>query len=246
MVRGVIAVLAVLLVAGCSAAGFPKPPRYQPVGDAVLVSADGQVITALAAVVCGHTERLIARSYSDKVALIFENPVRNCNADDNSVPVGIPVSTQLAAPLGKRALIRVGARIGWTIPNFSERDLASVRRLPLGLRLSSDAPADATGSQGQPEIGDTRVYLSSRAIVELTQLVPSPVMKTRGYWFSTSCPSLAHWPSLSRLGNCRTVTWIAHGYHFLLGMAVARGMKLSVPRLRQIAEGVELSPGQYK
>jgi hypothetical protein len=163
MLRRTVLVLAALMVAGCSAgpATSPKPPRYEPVGPTVLVSANGRVITAIGTVVCGHAQRLVARSYPDKVALIFKNANRTCK-DPGSVPTVsqlLPASTRLPAPLGNRALIRVGSTRG-TIPYFSERDLASVRRLPYGLRLSSDKPANFVASQGEPEIGDTRIHVA--------------------------------------------------------------------------------------
>src|SRR6185437_1838491 len=116
--------------------------------------------------VCGHAQRLVARSYPDKVALILKNPDRNCN-DSGQVPAQFTAArTQLSAPLGDRALIRVGSTRG-TVPYFSERDLARIRRLPFGLRLSSDEPANVTGDQGQPEMGDTRRYMSPKALVEV-------------------------------------------------------------------------------
>src|SRR5258708_37133331 len=77
MVRGTVWVLAALMVAGCSAApfaAFPNPPRYEPVGQAVLVSADGRLITAIGPMACGHAPRLVAPPYPAKVSLIFENP----------------------------------------------------------------------------------------------------------------------------------------------------------------------------
>jgi hypothetical protein len=241
MVRGLVWLLAVLMVAGCSAVPSASPPRYRPVGDTVLVSVDGRLITALGPVGCRHAARLVARSYPDKVSLIFRNPANNCDAE---VPHLVPASTRLPAPLGNRALVRVGATRG-TIPYFSERDLASVRRLPFGLRLSSDGPADAYGSQGQPELGDTRMYLSPNAAMEVTQIVPSPSLAARPYWFSTSCPNVPGWFPRHPNGPCRTVTWVAHGYHFLVGIEVERGMTLSVRELRATAEGVLLSPAQY-
>jgi hypothetical protein len=243
MVRGTVWALAVLLVAGCSAgpfAAFPSPPRYEPVGQTVLVSADGRVITAIGPVACGHAPRLVARSFPDKVSLIFENPDTKCNGE---VIGSVPASAHLPAPLGNRALIRVGSTRG-TIPYFNERDLASVRRLPFGLRLSSDEPAYVTGAQGQPEIGDTRTYLSADAAMEITQIVPSPPLPARRYWFSTACPIVPGW--LRQFPACRTVTWIAHGYHFLVSLAVRHGMTVTVRELRTIAEGVVLSRGQHR
>lgn len=240
MVRRMALVLAALAVASCSAgpvARTDRPPRYEPVGLTVLVSADGRTITALGTEVCGRTQRLVARSYSDKVALILENPAHGCK-DPGSEPGGlpIPVSTHLPAPLGSRALIRVGSTKG-TIPYFHGRDLASIPRLPFGLRFSSDAPANTSG-----EIGDTRSFMSPKALMEVTQIVPSPSLAARSYWFSTSCPGGLGWHPRHGYGPCRTITWVAHGYHFLLKMAVKRGMTLSKQKLRTTAEGVLLSP----
>jgi hypothetical protein len=237
------------LVAGCSAgpAASLKPPRYEPVGLTVLVSADGRVITAIGTFVCAHAQRLVARSYPGKVALILENPDRNCKEDPGNTTFSqlIPASTRLPEPLRNRALIRVGSTRG-TIPYFSGRNLASVRRLPFGLLLSRDGPSDSTGRRGQPEIGDTRTYMSPKALLEINQIVPSPSLAARTYWFNTSCPNLAGWHPRRGLGHCRGVTWIAHGYHFLMGMAVERGMTLTVQELRTIAEGVRVSPSQYR
>jgi hypothetical protein len=249
MVRRTVLALAALMVASCSAghAPPPKPPRYEPVGATVLLSANGRVITAIGTVVCGRAQRLVARFYPGKVALILENPDHNCN-DLGSVPAPyqfVPAITRLPAPLGNRALMRVGQKRG-TLPYFSERDLASVRRLPFRLRLSSDEPANVTGRQGQAEIGDTRAYTSPKAALELTQIVSSPSLPARTYWFNTSCPEVIGWHPRHGLGNCRGVTWVAHGYHFLVGMAVERGMTLSVHELRTIAEGILVSPGQYR
>jgi hypothetical protein len=247
MVRGTVLVLAALMVAGCSTGPVvsSKPPRFEPVGFTVLVSANGRVITALGTVVCGHAQRLIARSSPDKVALIFENPDHNCNDLGATFSQLVPASTRLPTPLGNRALIRVDQTRG-TLPYFSERDLASIRRLPFGLRLSGDEPSDLTGRQGQLEIGDTRTYMSPKALLEVTQIVPSPSLASRTYWFNTSCPNLAGWHPPRGLGHCRGVTWVAHGYHFLVGMAVESGMTLSVQELRTIAEGILVSPGQYR
>jgi hypothetical protein len=236
---------AIMVAAGCSStlsAGFPKPPRFEPVGATVLVSADGRVITAVGKVVCGHAQRLVARSYPTKVVLVFENPDRNCHAEEIQ---RMPASTRLAVPLGSRALVRAGSTKA-TIPQFSERHLARVRRLPFGLRLSGDGPADASGPQGQAEIGDTRTYMSPKAIMVVTQIIPSPSLSDRRYWFSASCPIMFGWRPRHGSGRCRTVTWVTHGYHFLLGMAVEHGLTLSVQQLRMIAEGVMLSPDQYR
>ncbi len=141
----------------------------------MLVSADGRVITAIGTVLCGHAQRLVARSHRDKVALILENPDRHCKdiASAPAITQLTPASARLPAPLGNRALVRVGSTRG-TIPYFNERDLASVRSLPFGLRLSSDEPANVVGTQGQPEIGDTRRYMSPAAILQVTQIVPVP------------------------------------------------------------------------
>ncbi len=249
MVRRWVLVLAALVVAGCSAgpAASLKPPRYQPVGLTVLVSADGRVITAIGTFVCEHAQRLVARSYPGKVALILVNPDRNCKEDPGNATFSqrIPASTRLPEPLRNRALIRVGSTRG-TIPYFSERDLASVRKLPFGLRLSIDKPSDFTGRRGQPEIGDTRTYMSPKALLEINQVVPSPSLAARRYWFNTSCPNLAGWHPRRGFGPCRGVTWIAHGYHLLMGMAVERGMALTVHELRTIAEGVRVSPSQHR
>jgi hypothetical protein len=211
------------------------------VGLTVLVSADGRTITALGTEVCGRAQRLVARSYSDKVALIFENPTHGC-IDSGSEPSGlpIPVSIHLPEPLGNRALIRVGSTRG-TIPYFHGRDVASIDRLPFGLRLISDAPANTSG-----EIGDTRRFMSPQALMEVTQVVPSPSLAARSYWFSTSCPDGLGWHPRHGYGHCRMVTWVAHGYHFLLKMAVTRGMTLSKQKLRTTAEGVLVSPGQHQ
>ena len=78
MVRGTLLVLAALVVvAGCSAGPSVRAyrlPGREPVGDTVLVSADGRTITALGTEVCIRAQRLVARSYPDKVALILQNP----------------------------------------------------------------------------------------------------------------------------------------------------------------------------
>lgn len=248
MVRGTVLVLAALVMAGCSAgpsAPAYKLPRLEPVGDTVLVSADGRTITALGTEVCTRAQRLVARSHPGQVALIFENPAHGCKypgSDSGGVPA--PASTRLPAPLGDRALIRAGRTRG-TIPYFNERDLASIRRLPFGLRLSRDVPASAYGPQG-PEIGDTRQYISPKAAMVVTQIVPSPPLAARSYWFSTSCPIAFGWNPRHGDGPCRMITWIAHGYHFLLNVAVERGMTLSKQELRRVAEGVLVSPRQYQ
>jgi hypothetical protein len=240
-----VLVLAALAVAGCSSsAASSQPPRYQPVGETVVVSADGRVITAIGEWECNHKSRLLARVSPGKVSVILENPDTKCDVTEvGSAPVS--VSTRLSAPLGNRALVRVGSTRGG-IPYFSERDLATVRRLPFGLRLSIDEPSADLGLQGQPEIGDTRIYMSPKAIMEVTQIVPSPSMSARPDWFGTSCPDLTGWNPRRGYGPCRTVTWVAHGYHFYLGMGVERGMTLTVRELRMMAEVVQLRPGQYR
>jgi hypothetical protein len=197
MARWPVAVLAAVLVAGCSAgssAGSARSPRYEPVGLTVVVSADGRVITAIGMVMCGHAQRLVALSYPGKVALVLENPDRRCK-DIGSAPAItqlMPARARLPEPMGNRALVRVGSTRG-TMPYFSERDLASVRRLPFGLRLSSDEPANVVGAQGQPEIGDTRRYMSPVAIMQVTQIVPrgwcnTPSCSTRCRSFSAGLP----------------------------------------------------------
>jgi hypothetical protein len=239
--------LTALMVAGCTSsqlAASSHPPRYEPVGETVVVSADGRVITAIGEWVCDHDSRLVARSYPGMVSVILENPDTKCDANVlGSVPVA--VNTRLSAPLGNRALVRVGSTRGG-IPYFSERDLATIRRLPFGLRLSIDEPSDDLGLQGQPEIGDTRIYMSPRAILEVTQIVPSLLLSARPDWFGTSCPDLTDWNPRRGDGPCRTVTWVAHGYHFYLGIGVERGMTLTVRELRMMAEVVQLRPGQYR
>jgi hypothetical protein len=251
LVRRTVLVLAAFLVAGCSAgpsAGPPKPARYEPVGDTVLVSADGRVITAVGRLVCGHAQRLVARSYPDKIAVIFENPDRNCKNPGDVPPLPserIAASARLPVSLGNRALIRVGQTRG-TLPYFSERDLASIRRLPFGLRLSSDKPGDFIGPQSQGEISDIRRYMSPKALMEVTQFVPSPSLAARPYWFGTRCPILLGWHPPRGGGHCRTVNWITHGYRFIVGMAVAHGMTLSKQDLRKTAEGILVSARQYQ
>ena len=141
--------------------------------------------------------------------------------------------------------MRAGSTRG-TIAYFSERDLAQVRKLPFRLQLVSDAPANVTGKNGQQQIGDTRVYLSPHAAMEITQIVPSPPPPARRFWFSTSCPIADGWYARHQFPACRTVTWVAYGYHFLVSIAVKHGMTLSVAELRATAGGVRLSPGQYR
>jgi hypothetical protein len=248
MARRTAWVFAALLVAGCStgpSAQAYRLPGHEPVGDPVLVSADGRTITALGTHVCIRAQRLLARSYPDKVALILANPAHGCEGPDSGAGgLPQPAIIRLPAPLGDRALIRVGSTSG-TIPYFDERDLASIRRLPFGLRLRRDVPADFYGPQG-PEIGDTRQYTSPKAVMEITQVVPSPSLAARSYWLSTSCPNVFGWNT--RYGNdpCRTITWVAHGYHFLLGMEVVRGLTLSKQELQATAECVLVSPSQYR
>jgi hypothetical protein len=205
----------------------------------VVVSADGRVITAIGTFACGRGPRLVARSYPGKVALILENPDRSCNVDEDAGAQYTAAKTELAAPLGDRALVRAGSTSG-TIPYFSERDLATVRRVPFGLRLTSDEPVNATGPRGQPVMGDTRTYMSPRALIEITQVVPIPSVAARSYWFSTICPDLFGWNPPRGDGGCRTITWVTGGYHFRLGMAVERGMTLSAGELRAIAQGVSV------
>lgn len=250
MVRRAVLVLAVVVVAGCSAgpsAPAYKLPRREPVGDTVVVSADGRTITALGTELCIHAQRLVARSYPHRVALIFENPAHGCqNPESGSGPDGLPqpAIAHLPAPLGNRALVRAGSTSG-TIPYFNERDLASIRRLPFGLRLSGDVPASAYGPRG-PEIGDKRQYTSPKAAMTVTQIVPSPALAARSYWFSTSCPLVSGWTSRSGNDPCRTITWVVHGYHFLLSMTVVRGIALSKKELQKTAEGILVSPSQYR
>jgi len=82
--------------------------------------------------------------------------------------------------------------------------------------------------------------------MEITQVVPSPSLAARPYWFSTSCPNVSGWNSRYGNDSCRTITWVAHGYHFLLGMVVVRGLTLSKRELQTTAEGVFVSPSQYR
>jgi hypothetical protein len=242
MVRGAAWLPAVVVVAGCSAGAFGSPPSYEPVGWAVLVSADGRVITATGPVACGHAPRLVARSYPGKVSLILENPDINCNAE---VIGAVPARARLPAPLGNRALVRAGSTRG-TIAYFSERNLARVGRLPFGLRLAVDEPAAGAGSNGRPEIGDTRIYMSPTALMEVTQIAPSPPPSARPARFGPGCPYLAGWHPRRGYGPCRTVTWTARGYYFVTSIEVERGMTLSLHELRATAEGVRLSPAQYR
>ena len=124
----------VALGAGCS--GFPAPPKYAPVNQPVLVSADGRTVTSLGQFVCGRRPMLMASPTRRKVTLTWLNPDTSCGAE----PIGLVAAHAiLRAPLGSRALLQASTRTA--IPYFSERDLARVTILPPGFRLTSDLPS---------------------------------------------------------------------------------------------------------
>jgi hypothetical protein len=242
-----------LITAGCgvlgSGSGFPNPLPQSPV-TTVLVSADGRVITGVGGMACGHDPRLVARSYPDKVTLIWDNPDTNCNAETLRSAV---VRIKLTEPLDNRTLVQASG--GGHIPYFDQRDFARVTVLPAGYRLSSEVPA------GQP-VGDRRIYT-----------IP-PGTDTAGTHRSCPCAKLLIWQQVLGKGfitpaqqtsqhpihvrvhgraaallvdgplDARSVNWAEHGYYFTVGLAYgADTTPLTNAQLIAVANGIQLGPG---
>jgi hypothetical protein len=217
----------------------------------VLVSADGRVIAGRGPVACGHDARLVARSYPRKVTLTWVSPDTSCHAEVIRFAVG---SVRLPAPLGNRALVQASG--GGLVRYFDQRNLARVTVLPPGFRLSNDLPSASLTESGQWAVGDTRTYtapLSTGAQLQITQL-PATV-STRAMLASWPWPGHArvHGRAAALLADrsgglvySRSITWVDHGYRFVVGVSVTghRQVPLSDAQLIAVADSVRLRPGQ--
>lgn len=240
-----------LLAAGCGIPGadFPHPPRRFPVAT-VLVSADGRVITAVGGQACGHEPRLVARSYPDKVTLVWVNPDTNCNVETARA---VAVRITLPEALGARPLVHASGR--GRIPYFSQRDFARVTVLPPGYRLSSEVPA------GQP-VGDRRTYTvapgtdaaGTHRPCPCAQLVIWQQVLSKGFITPTQQTSQhpvhvrVHGRSAALLVNgpleAMSVNWAEHGYYFTVGVAYGPDKTpLTKAQLIAVADGMQLGPG---
>ncbi len=242
-----------LLAAGCGVlfpgSGFPNPPRRFPVAT-VLVSAHGRVITAVGGKACGHDPRLVARSYPDKVTLVWVNPDTNCNAETARA---VAVLTRLPEPLGNRPLVHASG--SGRVPYFSQRDFARVTVLPAGYRLSSEVPA------GQP-VGDRRTYTippgtdaaGTHRRCPCAQLVIWQQVLSKGFIPPTQQTSQhpiqvgVHGREAALLVNgpldARSVNWAEHGYYFTVGVAYGPDTApLTNAQLIAVADGIHLGPG---
>jgi hypothetical protein len=248
---GIGAVALGLLAAGCgiSFPDFPHPPRRFPVAT-VLVSANGRVITAVGGKTCGHDPRLVARSYPDKVTLVWVNPDTNCNAE-TARPSRVRI--MLPEPLGNRLLVHASG--SGRIPYFSQRDFVRVTVLPAGYRLSMEVPA------GQP-VGDRRTYsippgtdtAGTHRPCPCAQLVIWQQVLSKGFILPTQQTSQrpihvqVHGRSAELLVNgpldARSVNWAEHGYYFTVGVAYGPDTApLTNAQLIAVADGIQPSPG---
>jgi hypothetical protein len=247
------AIAVVALCAGCgvqaTGSGFPNPPHLAAVG-AVLVSADGRVLTGVGGKACGYDPKLVARLFPDKVTLTWLNPHTNCDAETLLSAV---VHTTLPDPLGDRPLVQASG--GRQIPYFDERDLARVTVLPPGYRLRGDYPA------GQPA-GDTRTYTwppgagtaPPHGPCSCAQLVITQQVLSRGFIPPTRETSQrpvyvrVHSVVAALLDNgpdyARSVNWAEHGYYFTVAAAFGpKKVPLTDAQLIAVARGLQLPSG---
>ena len=262
---GAIAVALGLMVAGCGVPGgagadFPNPPRDSQV-TAVLVSADGRVITGAGPVECGHDPRLVARSYPSKVTLIWLNPDTNCNAEVLQHAVA---RARLPVPLGSRRLVQASGR--GPVRYFDERDLARVTVLPSGFRFSSEYPTEWISKRFHQAVGDTRAYAGppgtgaagpgwpcSCAQLQITQLAVSGGFTPLTQY--TKVPPVdvrVHGRAAVLLGDgsgqgsiyARSITWVEHGHRFWVGVLnYPQNVPLGGAQLIRIADGIRLPTG---
>jgi hypothetical protein len=241
-----------LMAAGCAGSGanFPNPPGLTPVTQ-VLVSADGRVVTGRGPVACGHGPRLVARSYPRKVTLTWVSPDTSCHAEVIRFAV---VSVRLPTPLGNRALVQASG--GGPVRYFGQRNLARVTVLPSGFRLSSELPSGSLTESGRWAVGDMRTYTGpsgTGAQLQITQL-PAAV-STRITLTSWPWPGHArvHGRAAALLAErsggrvySRSITWVDHGYRFVVGVSVTgpRQVPASEAQLIAVAGGIRLRPGQ--
>lgn len=242
---GALAVAAV--ITGCArstAPGFPSPPRVHPVSFPVLVSADGRVITGVGSMACGHDPRLAARSYPHKVTLAWVNPDTNCNAETIRSAV---VRARLPAPLGERALVQAAS--GAPVRYFDERGLARADVLPAGFRLSSDLPSVSFPEQATWAVGDIRTYtgpVSTAAQLSIAQLVVTPGLIPLTPWPWPAHVRVDGRPAAllvdraSGLVYSRSITWVDHGYRFVVNISVQghKQVPLSTADLTAVADGI--------
>jgi hypothetical protein len=246
-----------LLATGCgvpagSGANFPNPPRLTPVTLPVLVSANGRVITGLGPVACGHDPRLVARSYPRKVTLTWVSPDTSCNAE---VIRSAAVSVRLPAPLGNRALVQAFG--GGPVRYFGQRNLARVTVVPSGFRFSSDLPSESFPESDQWAVGDTRTYTGPSGTGAQLQIAQLAATTSRGIIPLASWPWRGHARVHGRaaallaersggLVYSRSITWVDHGYRFVVGVwvTVPGQVPLSDAQLIAVANGIRLRPGQ--
>jgi hypothetical protein len=197
----------------------------------VLVSADGRVITGIGPRACGHAPRLVARSYPRKVTLTWVNPITSCHAEMLGTASG---RTRLPAPLGTRALVQ--ATSDAPISYFDERGLARVGVLPAGFRLSSDLPWDSSEipSASLPDaaqwaVGDIRAYTrpaSTSALLSIAQLAATHRFNPLAPWPWPGRVRVDGRPAAMFVGRAnglvysRSVTWVDHGYRFVVTIYV--------------------------
>jgi hypothetical protein len=237
------------MVAGCAmpaAPGWPSPPRTYPVSLPVLVSADGLVLTGVGSMACGHAPLLVARSYPRKVTLTWINPDTNCHAEALRSAVA---RVTLPTPLGRRALVQTAS--GAPVRYFDERDLASVGVLPAGFRLSSDLPSVSFPEQDTWAVGDTRTYTGPANTT--AQLSVAQLVATTGMIPLVSWPWPAHIRVDGRLASLRvnqvsglvysrSITWVDHGYRFVVTISVQdhNQVPLSNAQLTAVADAMRL------
>jgi len=265
--RGVALAVAAT-VAGCATpAGslWPSPPRTSPVSGPVLVSADGRVITGIGPMACGHAPRLVARSYPRKVTLTWINPDTNCHAEMLGSASG---RARLPAPLGTRALVQAAS--GEPVSYFDERDLARVSVLPARFRLSSDLPwgisefpSVSFPDPTQWAVGDTRTYTrpaSTAARLSIAQLASTHGFNPLASWPWPGQVRVDGRPAARLVGRAnglvysRSITWVDHGYRFVVTIYVQglvphtvdikKQAPLSDAELTAVADGIRLPPAQ--
>ena len=239
-----------LAIVGCgvpgSGAGFPRVPQRSPV-QTVLVSANGRVLTAVGGRACGRYPRLVARSGSHSVSMVFVYPPMNCHAEAVKT---VTVRTTLPQPLGGRALVHPG---GGRIPSFSQRQFARVTVLPAGYRLASEIPA------GQPA-GDQRTYTVPPGAAGASQPCPCAHLviwqQIIGKGFIPPAQQTSQRPGQAVINGAvadvftsgpffaRSVNWTAHGYYLTVGVAYdAPAAGLTMAQLIAVANGLRIGSG---
>ena len=105
------------------------------------------------------------------------------------------------------------------------------------------------------ETGDIRTYKSTYAQLSITQIVvagkgPFPLSPWPwpGHLRIRGQPAALLTERSNGLVDSRAITWAAHGYRFIVTVGASAGnqLQLSTAELAAIANGIALTPNQYR